>query len=149
LKNEENKVVVQRRIRATREELFDAWVDPEGMCDWMCPGDVVSTEVRLDARVGGKVHFKMVSPTGIHEHTGEYRIVDRPSKLAFTWTGSNVEGQITLVTVDLVAVSSTETDLTITHELIPDRDVSNSYQSGWAKIVDLLERRFLGGRGHA
>jgi uncharacterized protein YndB with AHSA1/START domain len=30
------KVFIRRQIRATRQELFDAWTDPEGMREWMC-----------------------------------------------------------------------------------------------------------------
>jgi len=53
--NQVNKVVAERRIGVTREELFDAWVDPESMREWMCPGDVISAEVRLEPRVGGRL----------------------------------------------------------------------------------------------
>ena len=139
-----NKVVVERRIRATREEIFDEWLDPEGMREWMCPGDVVSAEVRLEPRVGGTLHIAMRSPTQTHLHTGEFRVVDRPSKLAFTWTADAMDGRITLVTIELVAASDHETDLTLTHELIPRKEVSDRYQSGWTKIVDHLEKYLEG-----
>ena len=136
----ENKVVVRRRIAATQEELFDAWIDPEGMREWMCPGDVISAEVRLEPRVGGDLFILMKGPTRTHEHTGQFRVFERPSKLAFTWTASNVDGQITLVTVEFHKVSISETELILTHELIPRKDVSDRYQSGWTKIVDHLEK---------
>jgi uncharacterized protein YndB with AHSA1/START domain len=135
-----NKVVVRRRIAATREELFDAWIDPEGMRQWMCPGDVVSADVRLEPRVGGALFILMKSPTQTHEHSGEFRVVDRPSKLAFTWTASNLDGQVTLVTVEFLEVSGDETELILTHELIPRKEVSDRYQSGWTKIVEHLEK---------
>jgi uncharacterized protein YndB with AHSA1/START domain len=141
-----NKVVIQRRIRATREEVFAEWLDPEGMRVWMCPGDAFAAEVRMDPRVGGALHITMRSPTQNHEHTGEFRILDRPSKLAFTWTADAMDGQITLVTIELAEASSTETDLTLTHELIPRKEVSDRYQSGWTKIVDQLEKYLAGGK---
>ena len=100
-----NKAIVRRRMRATREELFDAWTDQEGMREWMCPGDVVSADVRLEPRVGGALHITMHSPSAIYEHTGEFRVVERPSKLAFTWTADNMDGQVTLVTVEFLEVS--------------------------------------------
>jgi hypothetical protein len=37
-------------------------------------------------------------------------------------------------------VSESQTELILTHELIPRKDVSDRYQSGWAKIVDHLEK---------
>jgi uncharacterized protein YndB with AHSA1/START domain len=137
--NHPNKVVVHRRIAATREELFDAWIDPQGMQEWMCPGDVISAEVQLEPRVGGNLFILMKGPTRTHEHTGQFRVFERPSKLAFTWTASNLEGQITIVTVEFHKVSNSETELILTHESIPKKDVSDRYQSGWTKIVDLLE----------
>jgi uncharacterized protein YndB with AHSA1/START domain len=140
MSQDQNKVVVRRRIAATREELFDAWIDPEGMREWMCPGDVISAEVRLEPRVGGSLFILMKAPTQTHEHTGQFRVVERPSKLSFTWTASNVDGQVTLVTVEFHKVSESQTELVLTHELIPRKDVSDRYQSGWAKIVDHLEK---------
>lgn len=139
-----NTVTIRRRIRATRDEVFDEWLDPEGMREWMCPGDVVSAEVRLDPRVGGALHIAMRSPTQTHLHTGEFRVVDRPSKLAFTWTADAMDGQVTLVTIDLVEASAMETDLILTHELIPRKEVSDRYQSGWAKIVEHLDKHLTG-----
>jgi len=139
-----NKAIVRRRMRATREELFDAWTDPEGMREWMCPGDVVSADVRLEPRVGGALHITMRSPSAIYEHTGEFRVVERPSKLAFTWTADNMDGQVTLVTVEFLEVSPTETDLILTHERIPKTDVRDRYQSGWTKIVNALEQYLVG-----
>jgi uncharacterized protein YndB with AHSA1/START domain len=138
--SQENKVVVRRRIRATREELFDAWTDAEGMGEWMRPGDAISATVRLDPRVGGALHFVIQSPTQTYEHTGEFRVVDWPSKLAFTWTAQAMDGEITLVTVEFIEVSRTETELILTHERIPRKEVSDRYQSGWTKIVDTLEK---------
>jgi uncharacterized protein YndB with AHSA1/START domain len=145
--NQDNRAVVRRRIRATREELFDAWTDQEGMRQWMCPGDVVSADVRLDARVGGKMHIIMQSPTATFEHTGEFQVVERPSKLAFTWTADNMDGQITLVTVEFLALSNSETELILTHERIPRKEVTDRYQSGWAKVVSTLEQYLAGRHG--
>jgi uncharacterized protein YndB with AHSA1/START domain len=140
MSQDQNKVVVRRRIAATREELFDAWIDPEGMREWMCPGDVISAEVQLEPRVGGRLFILMKAPTQTHEHTGQFQVLERPSKLAFTWTAGNLDGQVTMVTVEFHKESDSETELVLTHELIPRKEVSDRYQSGWTKIVDHLEK---------
>jgi hypothetical protein len=57
---------------------------------------------------------------------------------AFTWTANNLDGQPTLVTVEFIEISRTETELILTHEHIPRKEVSDRYQSGWTKIVELL-----------
>ncbi len=41
------RVVTRRRMPAPREIVFDAWIDPKGILDWMCPGDAVSAEATL------------------------------------------------------------------------------------------------------
>jgi uncharacterized protein YndB with AHSA1/START domain len=137
-------VEIRRLIRATPEELFDAWIDPDGMRTWMCPGDVVSADIRMEPRIGGSLSILMRTPTQTHEHTGEFRAVERPSKLAFTWTAANLDGQITLVTVQFLKVSGSETEMVLTHERIPRKEVRDRYQSGWAKIAGLLADRFEG-----
>jgi uncharacterized protein YndB with AHSA1/START domain len=133
------KVVVRRRIAATREELFAEWTDPESMRVWMCPGDVVSAEVRLDPRVGGSFHIIMRSPTQVFEHRGEFTVVDRPSKLAFTWIAVATDLLPTLVTVEFFEASENETELVLTHECFPRKEVRDRYEGGWSQIVTRLE----------
>jgi uncharacterized protein YndB with AHSA1/START domain len=131
--------VVRKRIAATREELFDAWTNPESMREWMLPGDAASAEVRLDARVGGALLILMRGPKEVFEHTGEFRVVERPSKLVFTWTAQAMDGATTLVTVEFLKISESETEIVVTHEGIPRKQVGERYQAGWGKIVGLLE----------
>lgn len=44
-----------------REIVFDAWIDPKGIHEWMCPGDALSAEATLDVRVGGSFPFRRVA----------------------------------------------------------------------------------------
>src|SRR5579864_5093125 len=110
-----HRVVARRRMPAPREMVYDAWIDPEGLREWMCPGDVISAEATLDVRVGGSFRITMKSPTQIHEHAGTYQVVDRPSKLVFTWTAVANPGEITLVTVEFLPHGD-ESEIVITHE---------------------------------
>jgi uncharacterized protein YndB with AHSA1/START domain len=134
------EVVVRRRILATPDELFDAWTNPESMRQWMCPGDVISSEVRLDPRVGGRLYILMRNASQSFEHNGEFKIVERPSRLVFSWIGKHLDERITLVTVEFVPISSTETELVLTHQYIPKREGLDAYQKGWTRIAELLER---------
>jgi uncharacterized protein YndB with AHSA1/START domain len=138
--NDDKRLVIRKRIEATREELFDAWTDPESMQEWMCPGDIESAEVEMEARVGGKLLIVMKGPTESHEHRGEVTIVERPSKLAFSWTGKGTDWRLTLVTVEFFEVSENETELVLTHENFPSKEVRDRHQGGWSKIVTLLEQ---------
>jgi uncharacterized protein YndB with AHSA1/START domain len=139
------KVVIRRQIRATRQELFDAWTDPEGMREWMCPGNIVSADVQIDPRVGGHLIIIMRGPPDVFEHRGEFTVVDRPSKLAFTWIAKSTDLRPTLVTVEFFEVTATESELVLTHLEIPRKEVSDQYQGGWSQIVTRLEQ-YIGER---
>jgi uncharacterized protein YndB with AHSA1/START domain len=138
--NRGGEVVIRRQIQATRQELFDAWTDPEGMREWMCPGNIVSADVQMDLRVGGHLVIVMRGPAESFEHRGEFTIIDRPSKLAFTWIAKSTDLHPTLVTVEFFEVTATESELVLTHLEIPRKEVSDQYQGGWRQIVSRLEQ---------
>jgi uncharacterized protein YndB with AHSA1/START domain len=129
-----HRIVVRRRMPAPREIVFEAWIDPEGLREWMCPGDVVSAEAVLDVRVGGTFHIIMKSKDRIHEHTGTYQVVDRPAKLAFTWLAVENPSEITLVTVEFLPHGD-ESELVITHERFTNSDLAKRYEMGWGTIA--------------
>jgi len=132
-----HRIVARRRMPAPREIVYDAWIDPQGLREWMCPGDVISAEATLDVRVGGSFRITMKSETKVHEHVGTYQVVDRPSKLVFTWSGLENPAEITLVTVDFIAHGD-ESDLVITHERFTDPAVAQRYEMVWGTIAKKL-----------
>jgi uncharacterized protein YndB with AHSA1/START domain len=137
--SDSNKLVIRRRVPATREELFSAWTDAEGMREWMCPGNILSVDVHMDLRVGGSFLIVMRDAHDTHEHRGEFTIIDRPGKLSFTWIAKATDFQPTLVTVELFAVTENETELVLTHENFPGKEATDQYRGGWGQIVDRLE----------
>jgi uncharacterized protein YndB with AHSA1/START domain len=132
-------IIIRRHIAASREEVFDAWTDAKGMRSWMCPGNIISADVQLDARVGGALRVIMHSPIGTHEHWGEFTTVDRPSKLAFTWCAKATDGVPTLVTVELSEAPDGCCDLVLRHDKFPRPDARDQYRGGWGQIVARLE----------
>src|SRR5215471_231179 len=133
-------VVLRKMLPASREEVFDAWLDAEGMQEWMCPGPVTSAEVVLDPRVGG--HFRIVMSARGSQivNTGEYRILDRPARLQFTWTSSRWGPNETLVTVDLYQRDA-DCELVLTHERFPTESSTKQLMVGWIQIVRKLAAR--------
>jgi uncharacterized protein YndB with AHSA1/START domain len=129
-----HRIIVRRRMPAPREVVYQAWIDPEGLREWMCPGDVVSAEAVVDVRVGGSFRIVMKSKDRVHEHIGNYQTVDPPAKLAFTWSAIENPGEITLVTVEFLAHGE-ESELVITHEGFTKSDVAERYEMGWGTIA--------------
>jgi uncharacterized protein YndB with AHSA1/START domain len=125
---------IRRRMPATREVVFEAWTDPQGLREWMCPGDAISAEATLDLRVGGSYRIVMKSKTRDYVHTGVYQVVEPPSKLVFTWTREE-DQEPTLVTVEFHAHGN-ESELVLTHERFHDADVMQRYQGGWGQIAE-------------
>ncbi len=82
---------VVRRLEASPERVFDAWLDPDLVRRWMraaltefgLSGDL--ERVEIDARVGGRFTFSDMREGGEAVHCGTYLEIDRPRKLVFTW----------------------------------------------------------------
>ena len=128
---------IGRRLPASPEEVFDAWTDADSLREWMCPGASHVSALEVDPRVGGRFRIVMSDEAGSTEHTGEYRELRRPERLAFTWISEHTLGRETLVTVVLRAVGD-ETELTLTHEQLPNDEARRGHELGWTGIVDKL-----------
>ena len=64
------RVVATRRMPAPREIVYEAWIDANGIREWMCPGDVISVGAVLDVRVGGSFRIVMKSKEQIGLYLG-------------------------------------------------------------------------------
>ena len=131
-----HRVSVRRTIPAPREVVYEAWIDPTGIREWMCPGDATSAEATLDVRVGGAYRIVMKGKDRDHVHTGVYQVVEKNSKLVFTWSqeGSEV---MTLVTVEFLA-RGRHSELVLTHERFTSAETAKRYEGGWGTIAQKL-----------
>lgn len=129
------RVVTRRRMPAPREIVFEAWIDPNGIHEWMCPGDAVSAEATLDVRVGGSYRLVMKGKDKDHVHIGTYQVVEPPSKLVFTWAGAENPADVTLVTVEFFPHGD-ESELVLTHERFSKPDLAQRYENGWNTIAE-------------
>lgn len=131
------KIVVRRTIPATVDELFDAWLDPESLAQWMLPGDHQRNTVSVDARIGGSFEVVMHHQDGSKRHYGEYRLIERNRKLVFTWHSDATHHMETLVTVEFHA-NSADTEIVLTHERMPDHEAGLKHSKGWTRALELL-----------
>lgn len=134
------RVVVRRKIKASPEEIFDAWLDSDSLGEWMRPRAIPRTTVTVDAREQGRFEIVMHHPDGPLVHTGTYRRIDRPRRLVFTWISPATEQRESLVTVDIIAgVGFTE--VVVTHEQLPSESAAPSHTEGWSDALGLLAER--------
>src|SRR5512135_1810536 len=85
------RVVVERILPATPAEVFAAWVDGETLREFIGPGDASTADVEVDPRVGGHFRITMWVDGRALEHEGEYRAIDPPRRLVFTWQSPATE----------------------------------------------------------
>jgi uncharacterized protein YndB with AHSA1/START domain len=138
---EGHRLVVRKRLPASREEVFAAWTDAEGMRAWMRPGPTHEARVTLDVRVGGQYRIDMIGQGQTFVHTGEYLEIDPPARLVFTWISEGTEQRASIVTIELEARGADETELVLTHEALPSAQSAEAHRGGWTEIVDNLAAR--------
>ena len=127
---------LSRLIYAPAADVFAAWTDPEAMGQWMSPWG--SATASVDLRIGGSFRLVMADEHLSIEHTGEYRSIEPPKLLVFTWRSEFTGLRDTLVTLRLTEVGAHETELELTHEFATDAEAS-SHAGGWSQILTRLE----------
>lgn len=134
------QLTVRREIAATAEELFDAFLDAESLGEFMRPGGEKFSDVTADARVGGKFNIDMHVNGTVIPHWGEYRVIDRPHKLVFTWISKNTNEQESVVTIQFLAVAGKKarTEVVLTQALLPDHQVKG-HIGGWTRILEIMD----------
>ena len=79
---------MDRRIKATPDWLFSAWVDPAQLRLWWDPSGKPLAICEVDLREGGAL--KLVgADASAHAFTGIYRRIDRPHRLEFDALGAH------------------------------------------------------------
>lgn len=82
----------ERRLAASREEVFDAWTRPEEVAQWWDPSGARLVECAIDLRPGGA--FRFVNQGHSPPFAGTYSVVERPARLVFEALGAT--GTVTL-----------------------------------------------------
>ena len=130
-------VVVRRTIAASAEDLFDAWLDPQALAQWMRPGTIQSTVAHVEPRVGGRYEITMQAASGPILHQGVYRTIDRPRRLVFTLSERNLSRSQSRVNVEIVP-AGIGCELTLVHENVPP-DQASRIEGRWAGMLYGLE----------
>lgn len=136
-----HQIQLKRRLAATPAEVYAAWTDPRSLAQWMrpCHDGARSADVTADARVGGRYRIDMYDEDGeLHPHEGEYLRLEPSRLLEFVWVSEHTQRQRSIVTVELQPVGRDETELTLTHRLLPSEEAAKGHHGGWTMILDNL-----------
>jgi uncharacterized protein YndB with AHSA1/START domain len=139
--------VVRRVLPAPPDVVFDEWLDPVGMTEWMCPRPARAVKISLEPSVGGPLRIDIEDIGSSMIVTGEFVELDRPRRLRFTWSCSAwADPSVrSVVTVSLQPHGAEQTLMTIEHEQLPPGQVDR-HQRGWSAIAAQLQAA-LGGAG--
>ena len=136
---------LERIYDAAPERVFDAWTNREVLRRWWAAGpDWEGVSAEVDLRVGGRLRLAMQDPDADRPYAGggEYTVVERPGRIAFTWRWEDRDDPETLVTVDFHPHGD-GTRLVLAHSGLGSEESRDGHADGWTKCLDNLGSRVL------
>ncbi len=134
-------LVTRRTIRASANDLFRYWTEPDHLLRWFGPADVVCTAAEVDLKVGGRYALTNRLKDGtIVRIVGTFEVIERPQRLVYSWAVEPGSGSHERVTVRFAPQASDCTEIVVVHEHIPDAVTRDSHEAGWLGCLDKLER---------
>lgn len=147
-------VTLERTLDAPIDLVWQMWTDADHFAAWYGPTGATVPVIEMDVRIGGTRHFciEMQTPDGESRmwFVGEYRVIDPPTRLVYTESMSDPDGnrvspeamgmpgghpEITEVTVELSDLDG-RTRMVMTHAGIP---ADSPGAMGWNMALDKLE----------
>jgi uncharacterized protein YndB with AHSA1/START domain len=132
-------VHISKTIQAPIEEVFDAWLNPEMLSQFILPmKGMPHPQTDNDPHEGGD--FTIIMQVGDEKipHTGTYLTINRPHELVFTWESPfSIEGST--VALQFLALDDNQTRLELTHRKFIDEQTRSNHEGGWGNILDSLD----------
>ncbi|MBV1915654.1 MAG: SRPBCC domain-containing protein [Pseudomonadales bacterium] len=143
--NETDVLVLKRIFAAPVDRVFDAWTKAEVLAKWFGPEEFSVNRSEVQLYVGGSYDIEICSPDGKQiRHFGDYLEINKPHYLVFTWMladqdckGSEGLVSETIVSLEFKAIENT-TELTLTHEQLPNKEAYHGHQFGWSSSLNSL-----------
>jgi uncharacterized protein YndB with AHSA1/START domain len=139
-------VTATQRFSASAERVFDAFLDPKKIGQWMFGKALRDEEVlriHVDARVGGTFSFLVKRGDQMIDHVGTYLELERPRRSVFTWgIKGESENEFSQVTIHIVPQDQ-GCELTLTHEIDAQwAPYADRTRDSWSKMLGVLAGMF-------
>lgn len=137
---EELELTITRRIAASRETIFNAWLSPATLAKFMRPAanSQPASRVENDPVKGGRFLIVMVTPEKEIPHSGTYLEIDPHSRLSFTWESPHSLDD-SVVTIDLAEVDAGLTEITLRQVKFRSEQARDGHIKGWTAILDNMD----------
>jgi uncharacterized protein YndB with AHSA1/START domain len=124
-------LVVRRTIQASPERLFAAWTEPEQLRAWWGLEGVACIAADIDLRPGGRYRIGNQLPDQrVLWIVGEFERIEPPRRLVYTWRVEEISETDERVSVQFEPQGAA-TEVIVTHERIPSRDIRDQHELGW------------------
>jgi uncharacterized protein YndB with AHSA1/START domain len=133
---------LEKVLRAPRERVFAACVEPEKLAEWWGPKDFIVANVEIRVREGGRYRLTMQPPDGQAFHlTGEFREVEPARRLVYTfeYEEPDPDDQETVVTLSFVE-DAEGTRLVVDQGPFATKARHALHETGWTETLERLER---------
>ncbi|MCC7426371.1 MAG: SRPBCC domain-containing protein [Alphaproteobacteria bacterium] len=143
----EAELYVMRDYAAPPARVWAAFTNPAEVARWWGPDGFTCPHCEWDPKPGGKYRTCMQSPNGVQNWlSGEFRLVDPPRRLAFTWAWEpgGARGHESLVVVS-IRPEGLGTRVTIVHSMLESPESRARHEQGWTSTLVSLDRFLASG----
>src|SRR5215210_2914440 len=132
---------MRRVLPAAPSVVFGAFSDPNELAKWWGPEGFTTPGLEFQPRVGERYRIEMQPPEGDRFYlTGEFRDVDPPARLAFTfiWEDPDPDDVETVVTLSFRDLGES-TEVAFTQGAFKTEARRALHRDGWTDSFDKLE----------
>jgi uncharacterized protein YndB with AHSA1/START domain len=138
----ERGLEIERLLPAAPAVVFRAFSAPHQLARWWGPEGFVTPRVEFDPRVGASYRIEMQPPEGDpFQLTGEFREVDPPARLTYTfsWDPPDPDDLETLVELSFRALTES-TVVVVIQGPFKTEARRELHRNGWTESLDKLQQ---------
>ncbi len=143
IENSDIELEITREFDASPEVVFDAWTNADALKHWMGPNNVTCPKATANPVLDGEYCFPMEMENGdVATVVGHYTEIDRPYRLAFTWSWLQEDksiGQPMHVSLAFEAIAGNRTRLKMLHTNFLEESARASHEDGWIGCFNCLD----------
>jgi uncharacterized protein YndB with AHSA1/START domain len=143
-------VRVQRAFACTADTIYDAWLDPDVARHFLFATPPTGEVIRCDLEPGVNGRLVVVdrrpleadgAPSLEVEHVGRFLQLDRPRRIAFSFSLPRFQSRDSTVVID-IEPQGDGCELTLRHDLGPgllEREMVERTEEGWTRMLANLD----------